>query len=121
MEFAFKNMPSYKSAKKLFELSLFYIKEDNFKKYPELKLRIEKTALSIVLNIAKITALEPDEKTKGVIDEQIQSINKLSALFDISADKNLIQKKDVFTVENQMEDLSKNLLNLKELLNKKQG
>ena len=119
MEFAFKNMPSYQSAKKLFELSLFYTKEGNFKKYPKLKSKIETTALSIILNIAKITALEPNEKTKGVIDEQIQLINSLSALFDISMNKNLIQKKDVFAVENQMQDLSKNLLNLEGLLNKK--
>jgi len=119
MEFAFKNMPSYQSAKKLFELSLFYIKEDNFKKYPGLKSKIEKTALSIVLDIAKITALEPNEKTKEVVDRQIQSISKLSALFDISVDKNLVQQKDVFAIENQMKELSKNLLNLEELLNKK--
>lgn len=119
MEFAFKNMPSYQSAKKLFELSLFYTKEDNFKKYPELKSKIEKMSLSIILNIAKVTALEPDEKTKEVIDEQIQSINKISALFDVALDKNLIQKKDILAIESQMQKLSENLLNLGKLLNKK--
>ena len=118
MEFAFKNMPSYQNAKKLFELSLFYTKEDNFKKYPELKSKIEKTVLSIILNIAKVTALEPDEKTKGIIDEQIQSINKISALFDIALDKNLIQKKDTLAIENQMRKLSENLLSLEKLLAK---
>ncbi|MEA1936989.1 MAG: hypothetical protein U9N04_02660 [Patescibacteria group bacterium] len=112
-------MPSYQSAKKLFELALFYTKEDNFKKYPNLKSKIEKTALAIILSIAKITALEPDEKTKKIIDEQIQAINKLSALFDISIDKNLVQKKDVLAIENQMQKLSEDLLNLKEMLNKK--
>ena len=83
-----------------------------------LKSKIEKTALSIILNIAKVTALEPDEKTKGIIDEQIQSINKISALFDIALDKNLIQKKDTLAIENQMRKLSENLLSLEKLLAK---
>lgn len=119
MEFLFKNMPSYQSAKKLFELSLFYTKEKKFKKYPKLKSEIEKVSLSIILNVAKITALEPNKKTKEVIDRQIQSINKVAALFDVALDKNLVQKKDIFAIENQIQKLLENLLNLEELLNKK--
>lgn len=116
MEFIFKNLPSYLNGKKLLELSFFYTEKDEFRKSLQLKMKIEKTALSMVSGIARITATEPDENTKKAIDEQIQSINELSALFDIALDKKFVQPQDIYTLEAAMEELYKNLTDLEDLL-----
>ncbi len=116
MEFIFKNLPSYLNAKKLLEISFFYTEKDEFRKSLQLKIKIEKASLSIVSSIARITAMEPDENTKKEIDDQIRSINELSALFDIALDKKFIQSQDIYSLETVMEELHKNLAELEELL-----
>ncbi len=116
MEFTFKNLPSYLNGKKLLELSFFYTQKDEFKKSPQLKIKIEKTALSIVSGIARITATGPDKNTKKEIDEQIRSINELAALFDIAFDKKFVQSQDIYTLETVIEELYKNLKDLEDFL-----
>lgn len=116
MEFIFKNLPSYLNAKKLFELSIFYTERDEFKKHLELKSKIEKVSLSIVSNIARATAFDPDERTKKIIDEQIQSLSELAALFDIALDKKAVQSKDIYVLEEQIDKLYQDLEKLEEIL-----
>ena len=120
MEFSFKNLPSYLNAKKFVELSFSCTKKDEFRINPELKTKIERTALSLVSDIAKITATEPDEKTKGLINTPIQLINELSALYSIALDRKLIQQEDLEKLEEQLQKILKCLLRLKEVLEKQQ-
>ena len=120
MEFSFKNLPSYLNATKLVELSFSYTKKDEFRINPELKTKIERIALSLVSDIAKITATEPDEKTKNLINAPIQSINELSALYGIALDRKLIQPEDVEKLEEQLQKILGCLLKLKEVLEKQQ-
>jgi len=121
MEFSFKNLPSYLNAKKFIELSFSYTKKDEFRINPELKEKIEKTALSLVSDIAKITATEPDEKTKNLINTPIQSINELSALYSVALDRKLIQSEDVGKLEEQLQKILGCLLKLKEVLEKQKN
>ncbi len=121
MEFSFKNLPSYLSAKNFVELSFSYTKKDEFRINPELKIKIERTALSLVSNIAKITATEPDEKTKDLINAPIQSINELSALYSIALDRKLIQPEDIEKLEEQLQKILECLLKLKGVIEKQQS
>ena len=107
--FRFKNFPVYKDAKAFRQLVRRLLKKFPTAEKYVLADQINRSCISIILNIAEGSAKKSDKDFARFLEMAIASVNEVVAAFDLAVDDEIISTEDYIQVEKSAESIAKQL------------
>ena len=117
--FRFRNFKVYQDAKKFRQLVRKILKKFPSDERYALTDQISRSCLSIVLNIAEGSAKKSDKEFSRFLEISIASVNEVVAGFDLALDDTLISQEDFSQIENEAENIAKQLGGFMKVLRKR--
>ena len=117
MKLNFKDFKVYKDAKVLV-VRTFQLTRKFPKEFYYLSDQINRSALSVVLNIAEGSAKGSDKDFNRYIKNSLGSVTELSTALEVAEDLNLIEKKEFLAINIQTQEIIKQLGGFSKYLSK---
>ena len=107
--FRFKNFKVYKDARKFRQFIRQVLKKFPSEEKYVLKDQINRSCLSIVLNIAEGSAKKSDKDFARFLEMSIASVNEVVAGFDLAMDDGIVSQQELSQIEVEAENVAKQL------------
>ena len=107
--FRFREFPVYGDARKFRQLVRSYLRKFPSEEKYLLTEQINRSCLSIVLNIAEGSAKKSDKDFARFLEMAIASVNEVIAGFDLAHDDKILPLEELNLIENQAEHIAKQL------------
>ena len=114
--FRFKQFEVYKDAKKLRKLAQSLLQKFPSSERNALKDQINRSCLSVVLNIAEGSAKSSDREFARFLETSVASVNEVVAGFDLACDDGIISHEELMQVEKLAESIAKQLGGFRKML-----